>query len=155
MSTGSKVAEVKGVKDNGLAARVQQLFGPATHTLLRVGAGLMFMQHGAQKLYGWLGGFGGQPGATAELFSQMWVAGVLEFWGGLLIVLGLLTRPVGLLLALQMLVAHFMAHQPQGGFPIQNRGELALLFAVVFAFLFGNGSGPLSVDRWWSGRRKS
>jgi len=142
------------VRGSRLAERIQQVFGPASHAALRIGAGLMFMQHGAQKLFGWLGGFGGQPGATAELFSQMWVAGVLEFYGGLLIVIGLLTRPVGLLLALQMIAAHFIAHQPQGGFPIQNRGELALLFALVFVFLFGNGSGPLSVDRWWSDRRR-
>lgn len=140
---------------NGLTARIQQAFGPATHAILRVGAGLLFMQHGAQKLYGWLGGFGGQPGATAELFSQMWVAGVLEFWGGLIIAIGLFTRPVGLLLSLQMLVAHFIAHQPQGGFPIENGGEMALLYALIFAFFFANGAGPLSIDRWWTERKNS
>ena len=119
----------------------------ATHALLRIGAGLLFMQHGAQKLFGLLGGFGGTPGATADLFSLMGLAGVLEFFGGLLVVLGLLTRPVAVVLALQMLAAYFMAHLPQGGFPIQNGGELALLYALVFAFLAGNGSGPWSLDR--------
>ncbi|MEX0599098.1 MAG: DoxX family membrane protein, partial [Rhodothermales bacterium] len=59
----------------------------ALYTLLRVGAGLLFMQHGAQKLFGWLGGFGGEPGATAELFSLMGLAGVLEFFGGALVAL--------------------------------------------------------------------
>jgi putative oxidoreductase len=127
--------------------------GPATHALLRIGAGLLFMQHGAQKLLGWLGGFGGEPGATAELFSLMGLAGVLELFGGLLIVLGLLTRPVALLVALEMVSAYFMAHQPRGGFPIQNGGELALLYALVFVFLLANGSGPVSLDRWWARQR--
>lgn len=118
----------------------------ATHALLRIGAGLLFMQHGAQKLFGWLGGFGGTPGATADLFSLMGLAGVLEFFGGLLIAIGLLTRPVAIILVLQMLAAYFMAHAPQGGFPIQNGGELALLYALVYAFLAGNGPGPWSLD---------
>jgi putative oxidoreductase len=129
------------------------VLAPITHGVLRIGAGLLFMQHGGQKLFGWLGGFGGQPGATAERFSLMGLAGVLEFFGGLLIVLGLFTRPVALLVAAQMVTAHFMAHQPRGGFPMQNGGELALLFALVFVFLFANGSGPVSVDGWWSRRR--
>jgi putative oxidoreductase len=126
-----------------------------THAVLRIGAGLLFMQHGAQKLFGWLGGFGGQPGATAELFSQMGLAGVLEFFGGLLIVLGLLTRPVALILVLEMMAAYFIAHHSRGGFPIQNGGELALLFALVFVFLLGNGSGAASLDRWLAGRRQN
>src|ERR687889_151051 len=109
--------------------------GPATHALLRIGAGLLFMQHGAQKLFGLLGGFMGTPGATAPLMSQMGLAGVLEFFGGLLIVLGLFTRPVAVLLAGEMVVAFFQAHFPQGGFPVQNGGELPLLFALVFLYL--------------------
>lgn len=156
MSATSTMADrSSGAGLSGGAPSVLGVLGPATHALLRIGAGLLFMQHGGQKLFGWLGGFGGQAGATAELFSMMGLAGVLEFFGGLLIVLGLFTRPVALLVALQMVTAHFMAHQPQGGFPMQNGGELALLFALVFTFLFANGSGPLSVDRLWAARRSS
>jgi putative oxidoreductase len=126
----------------------------ALHTALRVGAGLLFMQHGAQKLFGWFGGFGGQPGATAELVSQMGLAGVLEFFGGLLIVLGLLTRPVAAVLVLLMLAAYFIAHAPQGAAPISNGGELALLYALVWAYFAGNGAGPYSVDaRLRAGRK--
>ncbi len=121
--------------------------GSVTHAVLRIGAGLLFMQHGAQKLFGWFGGFGGEPGATAALFSQMGLAGVLEFFGGLLIVLGLLMRPVALLLVLQMIAAYFIAHVPQGPVPIQNGGELALLYALIFAFLAAAGAGPASLDR--------
>lgn len=118
----------------------------AMHTLLRVGAGLLFMQHGAQKLFGSFGGFGGQPGAKAELMSMMGLAGVLEFFGGLLLVLGLLTRPVAAILALQMVAAYFMAHAGQGAVPLLNGGELALLYALVWAYFAGNGAGPYSLD---------
>lgn len=124
-----------------------------THAVLRIGAGLLFMQHGAQKLLGWFGGFGGTPGATAELFTQMGLAGVLELVGGLLIVLGLFTRPVAVLLALEMIAAYVIAHVPQGGAPVQNAGELALLYLLVFVFLAGNGPGPASLDGRMTARR--
>ncbi len=119
---------------------------PAMHALLRIGAGLLFMQHGLQKLFGMFGGFGDTPGATAPLVSQMGLAGVLECFGGLLLVLGLFTRPVAFLLAGEMLVAFFQAHFPRGGWPIENGGELPLLFMVVFLFLAANGAGPASLD---------
>jgi len=118
----------------------------ATHALLRIGFGLLFMQHGAQKLFGLFGGVDG-AGATVPLLSQFGLAGVLEFFGGALIVLGLLTRPVALLLLLEMIVAYVQVHVPQGGLPIENGGELALLYALGFAFLAGNGPGPWSFDR--------
>ena len=117
-----------------------------THTVLRIGAGLLFMQHGAQKLFGLLGGVDG-AGATAELFTRFGLAGVLEFFGGALIAIGLFTRPTAITLVLLMLAAYITAHMPQGGFPIQNAGELALLFALVFSYMAANGAGPLSLDR--------
>lgn len=120
-------------------------FAPLVYAVLRIGAGLLFMQHGVQKLFGLLGGAGG-TGAPVELISQFGLAGVLEFFGGALIVLGLFTRPVAALLALQMVAAYFIAHLPQGGFPIQNGGELALLFALVFGFLAAAGAGTWSLD---------
>jgi putative oxidoreductase len=118
----------------------------ATHVLLRIVAGLLFLEHGAQKLFGWFGGFGGQPGATAPLSSLLGVAGVLEFFGGLLIVLGLFTRPIAFLLAGEMAVAYFKQHAPSGFWPIENHGELAALYAFVFLFLAAHGSGGASVD---------
>ena len=119
--------------------------GPVTQAVLRIGAGLLFMQHGAQKLFGLLGGVDG-AGATVPLVSQLGLAGVLELGGGLLLVLGLFTRPVAALLALEMLAAYAIAHLPQGGFPVQNGGELALLYALVFVFFAGAGAGPASLD---------
>ena len=140
---------VERARAGGALARL----GPITHAILRIGAGLLFMTHGAQKLFGSFGGFGGTPGATAELMTQMGLAGVLEFFGGLLIVLGLLTRPVAFVLFLEMLVAYFQAHAQQGGIPMQNGGESAALFALIWLFLAGNGAGPLSVDDALAGRR--
>lgn len=113
---------------------------PVAQAVLRIGAGLLFMQHGAQKLFGVLGG------TQAELLSQMGVAGVLEFFGGALIVAGLFTRPVAAVLVLQMIAAYFIAHVPRAVFPVENNGELALLFALIFGFLAAAGPGRWSVD---------
>jgi putative oxidoreductase len=121
------------------------MLGPYTHGTLRIGAGLLFLEHGLQKLFGLFGGVG-PNGATVQLMSQFGLAGVLETFGGLLIVLGLLTRPVALLLALEMLVAFFQAHFPRGGFPIENGGEVPLLYMLVWLFFAGNGAGPFSLD---------
>jgi len=120
-------------------------WAPGLHALLRIGAGLLFMEHGLQKLFGLFGGMG-PSGGSVPLFSQMGLAGVLECGGGLLLVFGLLTRPVAVVLLLEMLYAFTTAHLPKGGAPIQNGGELALLYALIFAFLAGNGAGPASVD---------
>lgn len=127
--------------------------GEITVAILRIGAGVLFMFHGAQKLFGWFGGFGGTPGATAPLISLMGLAGILEFFGGALIALGLLTRPVGLVLAAQMVVAYVMAHLSQGIWPIQNQGEPAVLFGLIFLFFAGNGGGRYSLDHMVRGSR--
>lgn len=121
-------------------------FEDAVLALLRVAAGVMFMQHGAQKLFGAFGGFMGTPGAKAPLASTMGAAGILEFFGGLLIVFGLFTRPVAFLLSGQMAVAYFMAHLPNGFWPLQNQGELAALYCFVFLYLSARGGGRYSVD---------
>ncbi|MBW3552780.1 MAG: DoxX family protein [Gemmatimonadetes bacterium] len=127
---------------------------PAMRAALRIGAGLLFMQHGAQKLLGWFGGFGPE-GGTAPLISLMGLAGFLELVGGLMIVVGLLTRPVAVLLAIEMLAAFLIAHLPQGGVPMQNGGELPLLYALVWAYLAAAGPGPASVDQALDRRRGS
>jgi putative oxidoreductase len=127
------------------AARLVR-YRPASLALLRIGAGLLYVEHGAQKLLGMFGGFGGTPGATAPLASLMGVAGVLELFGGLLIVLGLFTRPVALLLAGEMLVAFFKAHAPKGGVPLENGGEVPLLYLLIFLTLAVLGAGALSID---------
>ncbi len=129
-----------------------------THFLLRVVSGLLFLQHGGQKLFAWFGGFGGQPGATAPLMSQMGLAGVIEFFGGCAILLGLLTRPAAFIASGEMAVAYWTAHAPHGAWPILNHGETAVMNCFVFLFLAAYGGGPWSVDaaiRGRGGRGKS
>ena len=133
--------------------RLAPLAGP-THAILRVGAALLFMQHGAMKLFGWLGGVDGQGGA-AELMSRFGFAGVVEFFLSLFIIAGFLTRPIAALMLVQMLAAYWIVHLPQGGFPIQNGGEPALLFALIWLFLLGNGAGPFSVDAMLRRRQRA
>ena len=119
-----------------------------TLTLLRTIAGFLFMPHGAQKLFGWLGGMGG-TGASASFPDPIWIAGVLEFFGGLCILLGAWTRPVAFLLSGMMATAYFMGHASRGFWPLLNRGELAVLYCFVFLFFAAAGGGPLTVDRLW------
>jgi len=119
--------------------------GAITLAVMRIASGLLFAEHGVQKLFGAMGGFGA-PGQTAQLVSQFGLAGVLEFFGGLLIAAGLGTRPVAAILVLEMIIAFFQAHLPRGGWPIQNQGELALLYASIFVALAGLGAGAFSLD---------
>ena len=126
----------------------------ATHATLRILTGLLFMQHGAQKLFGLLGGVDSHR-ATAELASLAGVAGVLEFFGGFLIVIGLFTRVVAFILSGEMAWAYWMVHVARGGLiPIYNRGEFAALLCFVFLFLAFNGAGAWSVDAL-RGRRRA
>ena len=119
------------------AARV----APYTQSLLRMAATAIFIPHGAQKLLGMFGGSG-----TVPMFSQMWVAGVLELFGGALMLLGLFTRPVAFVLSGEMAVAYYLAHFPRGRWPILNGGELAVLFCFIWLFFAAAGPGPWSVD---------
>lgn len=114
--------------------------------LLRVMTGLLFAQHGAQKILGLLGGFRGQAGATAEPMTLSWVAGVLELFGGLLFAAGLFTSAVAFVLSGLMAVAYFKAHAPDGFWPLLNRGELAALYSFVFLAFWTLGGGRYSVD---------
>jgi len=126
-----------------------------THDLLRIVAGLLFAQHGAQKLLGMFGGFGGTPGATAPLASMIGVAGVIELVGGLLIALGLFTRPVAFIASGEMAAAYFIAHAGRGPWPIENGGELPALYAFLFLFFAASGAGPWSLDALLRGRGRT
>jgi putative oxidoreductase len=113
-------------------------------SVLRIITGFLFAAHGAQKLFGFLA----PPDAHLPLlFSFMGLAGVLEFFGGLAVLLGLFTRPAAFILSGQMAVAYFMVHAPAGFWPLRNKGELAVLYCFVFLYLAAAGGGPLSLDR--------
>lgn len=128
----------------GLAtsARFAQ-WAPYALALLRVVAGLLFIEHGTQKLFAF-------PVAPAfplpSPFSLLWIGAVLETVGGLLIVLGLFTRPVAFVLSGEMAVAYFMFHAPRGFFPVVNGGEGAILFCFIFLYLAAAGPGAWSLD---------
>ena len=115
-------------------------------SILRIVAALLFMEHGGQKL------FGIPPsaqGGTVSLLSMAGVSGILEFFGGLLLLLGLFTRPVAFILSGEMAVAYFMVHAPLGFWPLLNDGEKAALYCFVFLYLAVAGGGPWSVDHLW------
>ena len=115
-------------------------FSPYTYAALRIIAGLAFAQHGAQKLFGLLGG------EAVALTSQRGLAGIIEFVGGIMIALGLFTSPIAFLASGEMAWAYFQAHAPRNFWPIQNGGELAVLYCFIFLYLCTAGSGKLSID---------
>lgn len=135
------------------AATIERIV-PFVHLLLRVVTALLFMQHGAQKLFGWFANPERPWTGAPPMFSQFWIAGVLELVGGALIAFGLFTRPVAFVLSGQMAVAYIMAHAPNAAWPIRNGGEHTLLFCFVFLYLAATGGGPYSLDAVLRDRRR-
>ena len=115
---------------------------PYVLSLLRIVTAFLFMQHGGQKMFG----FPAAPHGEFVLLSLIGLAAVLEVFGGLLMLVGLFTRPVAFVLSGQMAFAYFIAHAPQGFWPLVNRGELAALFCFVFLYLCVAGGGAWSLD---------
>ncbi len=115
------------------------------YALLRIVAGLLFACHGAQKILGMLGGMGG-TGATADFLSRTWFAGIIELGGGVLIALGLGTGIAAFIASGEMAFAYFLAHAPQGFWPIQNRGELAIVYCFLWLYVASRGGGKWSLD---------
>jgi len=115
---------------------------PVLLSVLRIVTGFLFIEHGTQK---WLLFPGGTTRATVDNLGG--IAGIFELVGGALIIVGLFTRPVAFVLSGVMAFAYFIAHAPQGFWPILNKGELAVLYCFVFLYLAAAGAGPLSLDR--------
>lgn len=114
---------------------------------MRMVVGVLFMSHGAQKLFNF------PPSdhpMSIQLGSLMGVAGLLELVGGGLIILGLFTRPVAFILSGEMAVAYFMQHAPHGFWPIVNKGESAVLYCFAFLFMAVAGAGSWSLDALFS-----
>jgi putative oxidoreductase len=122
---------------------IPERYAPQVYALFRIVVGFLFIFHGLQKV---LGMFGGMQGATAPPMSIPWIAGVIELVGGGLVMVGLLTRVVAFICSGEMAAAYFMAHQPRGGWPIQNQGELAVLYCFAFLYIAARGAGIWSVD---------
>lgn len=117
-----------------------------TLSLLRAIAGFTFALYGAKLLFGVFGG-ADNAGQAASFFSLFGVAGALEFFGRLLVAVGLLTRPVAFILSGQMAVAYFLEHFPQGWNPILNGGTPAVLYSFTFLYIAAAGAGPIGLDR--------
>jgi putative oxidoreductase len=118
-------------------------WAPRVLSLLRIMTGLQFLEHGTQKLFA----FPPRSGPTGpDLMSLLGVQGCLEVVGGLLIILGLFTRPVAFILAGDMAAAYFMSHYPRSFFPILNGGDAAILYCFVFLYLSAAGGGVWSID---------
>lgn len=115
-------------------------FAPYAYALLRIIAGLLFVSHGGQKLFGW---FGGQQVPIDSLFG---IAGIIEIVLGALITFGLFTGIAAFLASGEMAVAYFIGHFPKGFWPLDNQGELAVLFCFIFLYMATRGSGIWSVD---------
>ena len=115
-------------------------------SILRIVAALILMQHGSQKLFHFPPTGAPGPVQPLVLMSQTGLAGVLEFFGGMMLLLGLFTRPVAFILSGEMAVAYFQVHAPRAFLPIVNRGELAVILCFVFLYLAFAGGGSWSVD---------
>ena len=125
-------------------------WAPRLLSVLRIISGFLLMQHGLQKVFGMLtppAAPGAPPPPGFNLFSLIGVAGVLELVGGLLLILGLFTRPTAFILSGLMAAAYFMAHAPQGFWSVLNKGELAALYSFVYLYLAAAGGGEWSLDR--------
>ena len=119
-------------------------WAPALHSVLRVVAGLLFLEHGTGKLLGFPAGL---PFIDKMPAGMLYFTGTIELVGGVLIVLGLFTRPAAFVLSGYMAAAYFMAHFPMSFFPVLNGGDAAVLFCFVFLWLAAAGAGPWSLDR--------
>jgi putative oxidoreductase len=121
--------------------RVLGRFAPQLYAIMRIVVGLLFACHGAQKLFGVLGG------QQVPLASQFGLAGVIELVGGVMIAIGFLTGTVAFIASGEMAFAYFTAHMPRGGLPIQNGGELSVLYCFVFLYIAARGAGIWGVDK--------
>lgn len=120
-------------------------WSPYLLSILRIVAAFLFIQVGTAKLFAFPGAI--MPhGATAPVGSLPGVAGVLETFGGLLLLVGLFTRPVAFLLSGEMAVAYFYAHAPHGFWPVLNQGAAAALYSFLFLYVSAAGAGRWSID---------
>ena len=143
VTTESRPARDIEIRTHESISEAATVWAPRMLSILRIGAALVFMLHGTTKLFG----FPPTDQPRPELISLLGVAGVLEVVGGLLLLVGLFTRPVALVLAVEMMVAYWMVHLPMGPYPTLNQGEPAYLFCLIFLYLAIAGGGAWSADR--------
>jgi putative oxidoreductase len=130
-------------------ATTLERLSPYVLSILRIMAGLLFLEHGTSKLFGFP-----PHGPMPHLFELEWFAGMIEFCGGTLVALGLFTRPAAFLMSGEMAIGYFMFHAPRSFFPLLSGGEAAVLYCFVFLYFVFAGAGPWSLDAviWRKGR---
>jgi putative oxidoreductase len=129
----------------GMMERMLGQYSQYLYAVMRIVVGFLFACHGAQKLFGVLGGLGPSDG-SAPLFSLMGLAGLIELFGGLFLMLGWLTGYVAFVASGEMAAAYFMGHYPHGFWPILNGGEPAVLFCFIFLYIASKGAEVWSID---------
>ncbi len=118
-------------------------YEPQLRSILRIVTAFTLSLHGWQKFFGVLGGMGG---GRADLSTPLGIAGVIETFGGAFLFLGLFTRPVAFVVAGELAVGYFMAHAPNGFWPLKNGGELAVIYSFLYLWMSSAGGGPWSID---------
>jgi putative oxidoreductase len=124
-------------------------YAPVLLSVLRIMTGLLLLQHGTTKYLNFPAG----PMNNTSPVTMSGAAGILELIGGVLLIVGLFTRPTAFILSGMCAVAYFYAHAPRGFFPLLNGGELAVLYSFVLLYLSAASSGPWSIDRVWRDER--
>lgn len=127
-------------------------WAPRLLSVLRMAAAFLFIPSGTMKLFAFPVGMP-PDGRTADPFTQVWIGGMLETFGGALLLVGLFTRPVAFLLSGMMAVAYFQFHAPAGFWPVVNGGAPAALFCFVWLYVCAAGAGPWSLDAVRAARR--
>jgi putative oxidoreductase len=131
-------------------ARQMDDWRPHVLSIVRIVSGLLFMEHGLSKLFNFPAPF---PAGQPAMFQLYWFAGIIESLGGLLLAIGLFTRPIAFLMSGEMAIAYFYAHAPRNFFPLLNGGDAAVLYCFLFLYFFVAGPGPWSVDHLRSSGR--
>ena len=122
-------------------------YEPQLYAVLRIMAGFLFLWHGSQKIFGFP-----PSGHEIHINYVVVIGGPIEFFGGLLIMLGLFTKIAAFICSGEMAFAYWISHGTHAVLPIVNHGEFALLFCFLFLFMAAHGSGTWSLDRWWANR---
>ena len=144
----SSNARGSGEPEHGLIAKWSRL-APHLQSVLRIVAAFIFVQVGTMKLFAFPAGMP-PNGGTAPWLSEVGVAGILEVFGGSLLLIGLFTRPVAFLLSGEMAVAYFQFFAPSGFWPVLTGGVDAALYCFIWLYFSAAGAGPWSVDAKWS-----